>query len=210
MITIEEVYVKFMKHRAFANGRGYNLPKEPSLSVEKLKQKYPKHYETLRTLTGYFNTKWQNIDLDKYFQCAFKLMPTISYNGLLNDKILKQYIQLDKIEKFHSELDKRTILNSFKNIKTAMKMHNISSLKSYGSYRDDKSLLCIDEYIKGFIDSYVFVFLILKKYVILNNEDKDRVGTTLNNISKYKIEVMKNWDLLCKLENTINMATDNN
>lgn len=203
MITIEDVYLSYLKMKGIINKRPYRLPNEPSLSLEKLRQSNQKNYDNIKTLTAYFNTKWNNIDPEKYLECGFKLFPNFSYTNMLNDKILKQYIQLDKIQKFHSELNKKTVLNSFKHIKQTNKNLNLTSLRDYCSFKDDQVMMCTNDYVKGKIDPYTMVYVMLKKYLVPTPEEKAKIQDLLTKVTQYKQEVVDNWEYYMKLEKAL-------
>ena len=204
-MNIEEIYVTYLRMKAESKNRGYRLPKEPSLSIEKMKQKNEKNYEKLETLWKFFNTKWSNIDLETYFKSGFELFPNFTYTNFLNDKIIKHYIQKDKVQKFHSELNKKTILKSFKFIKSYNKENYICSLKEFCNLQEEFDHIVVREYIKGNIDSYTLIYCILRKYIILSVEEKGKIQDIINKITTYKKYVLENWKLFMKFEEKLNV-----
>jgi hypothetical protein len=207
MITTEILYVEYLKQKALANNRPYRLPKDPELSLEKLRQSNQANYDKIKTLVGYLNTKWSNIDHIKYLQTGFKLFPNFTYANFLNDKIIKQYIHLDKIQKFHCEGNKREILKSFKFIKEIIKERELSSVMEYCKQKDEFSNFCVNDFIKGKIDPYTFLYLLVKKDIILSKDEQEKMRDFLNNISKYKVYVKDEWELFMKMENIVNSST---
>lgn len=203
MINIESLYILYLKHKAISNDRGYRIPKDPSLSIEKMRQSNQRNYDSLKTLEGFFLTKWSNIDPEDYIQCAFKLFQNCTYINLLNPKVLKQYIQNDKMKKFHDELHKKTILQSFKNIKVQMKNESLNSLREYCSLKDGESLVCVNAYFKGSIDSYSLVYMLLKKYINCSVDEQEKLNTLMSKFSSYKIYVRDEWEFFTKMEKAL-------
>ena len=204
MITMEFLYLEYLKLKGTINNRPYRLPKDPDLSLEKLRQANQSNYDRIKTLSDYFNTRWQNIDPIKYLETGFKLFPKFTYANFLNDKILKQYIQSDKIQKFHCEASKKQILKSFKFIKETIKKNSLRSVLEYCKLKDEFSLDIVNDYIKGHIDPYTLLYLLLKKYVILSIDEKEKLVDFLNNISKYRSYVKDEWEFFMKMEKTVN------
>jgi hypothetical protein len=204
MITMEFLYVEYLKMKGIINNRPYRLPKNPDLSLEKLRQSNQANYDKIKTLSDYFNTKWQNIDPIKYLETGFKLFPKFTYTNFLNDKILKQYIQNDKIQKFHCEACKKQILKSFKFMKGILKKDQRNSILEYCKSKNEFSLNVVNDYIRGHIDPYTFLYLLLKKYIILSIDEKEKISDFLNNISKYRSYVKDEWELFTKMEKIVN------
>lgn len=209
MVTIEDLYLEYLKQKGIAANRPYRLPKEPALAIEKMRQNNQRNYDALVTVMGWFNTKWQNIDYGKYIACGFKLFPNFSYINLLNEKILKQYIVLDKIGKYHDEINRKTLLKSFIFIKGVMKESNMKSLRDYCTMLDGASLVCINDFVMGKVDSFTFTYLLLKKYVNYSDDDKDRIIETINRISDYKRFVLNEWNLFMKMEKSLEDNNEN-
>lgn len=205
-MQIENIYLTYLRMKAESKNRGYRLPKDPSLSIEKLKQKNEKNYEKLETLWKFFNTKWTDIDLERYFHCGFELFPNFTYVNFLNDKIIKLYIQKNKVEKFHTELNRKTLLKTFKYLKTYFKEHNINSLQEFCSIKEEFEHILIREYIKGNIDPYTLIYCILRKYAQLSVEEKQRIYDIINKITTFKKYVLENWKLFMKLEEKIKIC----
>lgn len=203
MVDMEGLYILYLKHKALANNRGYRIPKDPSLSIEKMRQSNQRNYDCLKTLEGWFLTKWSNIDPELYIECAFKMFQNCTYINLLNPKVLKQYIINDKVKKFHEEVNKKTILQSFKAIKSFMKENSLTSLKEYCSLKDGHETVCLNHYNKGKIDSYSLVYMFLKSYVSYSLDEKERLSTLFDKISTYKLYVTKEWEYFNKMEKVL-------
>jgi len=68
---IEKIYIKFREAQADYFSRGYRLPKNfKNHFNNKFKEQNKKK---LIKITGFFLTKWQNIDPYLYFRCGFDL-----------------------------------------------------------------------------------------------------------------------------------------
>lgn len=198
MINIEDVYLSFLRARGKFFNRGYRLPKNPKNSIEKIKTKNEKNYKNLKTITLWFNTKWQNIDIEEYFNCGFELYKSFSYYKFLDDNIIKLYIQKDKIKKYEDNINKKEILNSFKFIKNYNVKNNLKDLKEYCLVKDGYEPLIIKEYVKNNINLIVLMYCVLKKYLSLENQLLD-----IDNIIKYKQYTLNFWNFLQECENKI-------
>ena len=71
----------------------------------------------------------------------------------------------------------------------------------YCKQKDEFSTSCANDFIKGKIDPYSFLYLLVKKYVILSKDEQEKLRDFLNNISKYKVYVKDEWELFMKMEN---------
>lgn len=202
-MTEQEVYLCYMRSKAKFNNRGYREPKDIDLTLEKLRQKNQKNYDNLIKLSNWFNTKWSNINIEKYFECGFLLWKNFSYHQFFNDKVIQLYKQKDRIQKFHTEINKKELLKSFKFIKKYCKNDKISSLKEYCNLKDQNYSICINHYIQNKIDTYSLVYFILKKYLVLNVYERDKLVSVINNITQYKSFILQEWKFLEEMEKLI-------
>lgn len=168
---IEEIYHKFRKAQADFNNRGYRMPKD-----------FPTHFRTklsevnqkkLSKITGWFNTKWSNIDPYLYFMCGFDLYKKrFTYVKFFNEKILLLYIQRDKNQKREVRVNKKKIIESAKFVKQYMKDNEIISLQEYIDTSDGNRRLAVTHYLQNKIDASFFVWLITRKGMKLTDTDR--------------------------------------
>lgn len=171
MITDFDVYVAFRKAQSNAKNRPYRLPK----NWENHKNKMAKNsVDNLKICAEFFNTKWDNIDIENYMDCGFDLFKNFTYHQFLDKKILNHYIQKDKNKKISLNFSKKNILESAKFVKLFMKDHNYTDnyIFYYGKLRNDNKSLPISHFLSNTIDKYFLVWMIRDKFLIL--EDNDR------------------------------------
>ncbi len=168
---IESIYKAFRKAQADYNNRGYRMPKD-----------FEKHFNTkfseqnkkkLIKITGWFLTKWQNIDPYEYFKCGFDLNEgKFSYMKFLNEKILLLYKNRDKNKKREVKITKQKLIESAKFVKRWMDRNN-ATLDDYIGTRIGNKRIAVDHYVKNKIDATFFVFLLNKGMILTNTERSD-------------------------------------
>jgi len=170
MYEIEKIYYNFRKAQSHANSKGFRMPKDFKSHFEKRMNSFTR--ETLRKITRYFNTKWNNIDPYNYFSCGFELYKTFSYNKFFDEKVLNLYIRRSNKEKREMELNKEKIKKSIAIIKLLMKKKEVSSIKDFCLIKNGKGChYIIDLYVKDKIDKYTICWLINKGMLKLNDDD---------------------------------------
>lgn len=193
---IEHIYIQFRKAQANYNNRGYRIPND-----------FETHFNTKFTevnkkalikITGWFLTKWQNIDPYRYFSCGFELFKTFTYINFFNDKILLLYVTKDKNEKREIKITKKGLVDSAIFVKKWMN-ENGCNLYEYMRLRDGNQLTAIDHYLKNHIDASFFVFLI-RKGMILIDQDRSLIPYIHTNYRKITFGLNDLKDFLVKLE----------
>jgi hypothetical protein len=126
MYTNYDIYKIYRKRQGETKGSGYRLPKD-----------WESHYKNkmtsenklqLDTLTGWFNTKWNNIDPETYFSIGFELFKLrFTYHHFLNKKVLLHYIQKDKMMKRETGLLHDDIKKSVDFVKNFIGDHQVGS-----------------------------------------------------------------------------------
>lgn len=164
---IELIYKQFRKAQADFNNRGYRMPKDFEAHFnEKMSEQNKK---ALIKITGWFLTKWQNINPYKYFMCGFELNKNLSYTKFFNEKILLLYTTRDKNLKRDIRITKQGLIKSAGFVKKWMNENN-STLNDYMNTREGHQKLAVDHYLKGNIDAPFFVFLLRKGMILTDNE----------------------------------------
>ena len=78
MYDTRDIYIAFRKAQSLAKNRGYRIPKDwDNHFNNKMK---PTDRDNLQKITDYFNTKWQNINPQKYFEAGFDIYKTKAIN----------------------------------------------------------------------------------------------------------------------------------
>ena len=197
--NIKETYYQFRKAQADYHNRGFRMPKDFESHFSKKLSKI--NQGKLTKISGWFITKWSNIDQYTYFRCGFDIYKhRFSYVKFFNEKILLLYKQRDKNEKREVRVNKKKLIESAKFLKKYMTDNEIISLQEYIDTGDGNRKLAVTHYLQNHIDASFFVFLI-KKGMRLTDTDRGYIPY----ISKHyrDINVMLGSDLksfLLKIE----------
>jgi len=168
--NIEETYRNFRKAQADHHNRGYRMPKNFEDHFKKKLNSI--NQKKLTKITGWFSTKWSNIDQYTYFKCGFDLYKhRFTYVKFFNEKILLLYKQRDKNDKREIRVNKTKLIESAKFLKKYMSNNEIFTLQEYIDTSDGNRKLAVTHYLKNKIDSFFFVFL-LKKGMRLTDIDR--------------------------------------
>lgn len=196
MYEVKDVYTAYRKINAEVKGYGgFRVPKDfDTYFATKLNK--PSQEGLLRA-TNYFNTKWQNVDIDEYMRCGFDLFKTFSYYNITNPSVIDLYIQRDKIQKRAAKIDKDTFKTSLKFINNYMKSKKSSNniLKDYGKLRDGEKSIPIYHYLKQNIDELTLTLIIGKQYLLLEDEDRNMIPYIIKRYRK-NIQKLKNIGVL--------------
>lgn len=175
MYTIQSVYETYRRVQGRLLGRPYRLPKDFSawfVNANKPTQ------ENLEKLTLYMNTKWQNIDLEMYFEMGFSLWKAFSYHQFLNPKVLNLYIDKDKLKKRSLVGCKADLIKSFKHIKTA---YNGYTFDDYCSLREGNISQPVSDFLSNKIGKYGLTYLIHQQYLTLSDYERSLVSVVVLN-----------------------------
>jgi len=174
VIEVKDVYISFRQAQSRSLQRAYRLPKNWDGFFLKMN---PVNRELLEAITGSFNTRWQNIDMDRFFDCGFDLYGSkFTYTKFFDRKILLLYISKDKILK----QQKKETLETFEKSKKFMEKwvmdrphrEDVSLVKQYCMMKDDNIKAPIRHFLKNKIDTYYITWLISRKYLKLTEEEK--------------------------------------
>jgi len=157
----EEEAITYIKEHY---GQGYRK------SVRKGKKMPAEYMAALRQMAHWFNTKWRDIDMDRYFECGLELYGNrLNYMNFTDHKIIKLYIQKDKNIKRKAKFTKEALVESAKFVKQYMRENNMTFLK-YRMTRDTR-LLAVDHYLQNKIDHNFLTWLISFGLVTLYDDD---------------------------------------
>lgn len=198
---IEIIYHAFRKSQSDFFNRGYRMPKDfEGHFNDKFSENNKK---ILIKITGWFLTKWHNIDPYLYFKCGFELYDKrFTYAKFFDDKILLLYITRDKNKKREVRITKQQLIDSAVFVKKWMNKYNLS-LNEYIHLREGNLLLAVDHYLKNKIDASFFVFLI-QKGMILTDEDRSLIPYIHSNFRKIRFGLNDIKDFVIKLEDKLN------
>lgn len=183
MITPYDVYIVFKNVESEIKKKGYRLNTWENLSKNKLNKS---SRDNLQLAADYFNTVWQDIDIEDYMRTGFSLFKTFNFKSLLNPKIIKRYIHNDKTKKRKISIDDKMFVKSFKFVKNKIDKTTISDiLKEYG--RDKEQ--AIQDYLYNKIDGGFLFYLICLGYINIEHADIDRLCYIKWNFNELKHEL---------------------
>lgn len=202
--TVWDIYCVFRKVQANFNDRGYKLPKDWE------KQWNEKFSETtrekLQTITNYFNTKWENISPERYFEAGFELFGRgFSYHKFLDKKIVEQYKRKDKLKKREIEVEKQSLKNDLKfvirEVRDNEEVKEMGILRYYCRSRESEEDYIskpIRDYLDNKISTSFLTWLISEKYLVLKNIERDLIPyveenyrTIVKNLNEIKVFLIK-------------------
>ena len=183
MYTEWDIYCIYRKVQANKNNRGYRLPKDwDDYYTNKLA---PDSQRILTMLKDYFNTKWCDISIERYFEAGFNVYKNLSYKQMLDKRIIKEYIRLDKVEKINDNLSKKSIISSVKFVFSEYNSFEEYCNITYNNYMRQP----IKDYIDNKISIGFMVYLIKFGFIKLNEEEKSLLPNIMENYRRISIEL---------------------
>ena len=168
-MNLENVYYFFRKAQSEKKGRGFRMPKDFESHLNNKFSK--KNREALIMSTGFFSTKWENVDPYRYFQCGFELLKTFSYVNFFDPRVMRLYIQKDKNIKRESSNYKKDIVNSITFIKKHMKRNNIIMFDDYINFTHQNRRIIIKHYLDNKVSKFFIVWLMVLGRLKLSDSD---------------------------------------
>ncbi|MFW6046540.1 MAG: hypothetical protein ACOCP4_01975 [Candidatus Woesearchaeota archaeon] len=184
MITALDVYKCYKFAESIMKNKEFKEPK----TIKRLSEKNQKKLEIA---AGYFNTIWQNINMQMYMLAGFKLWKNFNVNMMIDKQVIEKYKKLDKKAKKNYNPKREEIVLSINNI--------CFNEPDIYKYCDDGNIIRkpIKDYLKNRIDCVTLCYLIEKKYIKkLNNEERDLLSYFINNYQKIKENMYGNYELL--------------
>lgn len=199
MITPQDVYIAYQQARARYCNRPYRIPDNKNWDKiwSKLTEKQTYNVEMLSVA---FSTRWQNIVPSKYFDTGFKLFGnSFSYAKFYDRRILTEYINQDKQQKRKDTNVQVEMTNSFSFIDEWMKENrqyrdDITLYSQYCRMKDDGIRAPIKHYLNNNIDKHTLAWLISKKYLILQDNERGLIPLVIENywtLSEESIKCIK-------------------
>lgn len=180
----EMVYIAYQQAKARYSNRPYRIPKDFDKVWAKISEK---GLYNIRFIAVAFSTRWQHIDLDKYMDTGFKLFGNgFTYVKFYDRRILTMYIDEDKQIKRKTGNIKTEMTNSFDFIDTWMKENkeyrdDITLYSQYCRMKDDGIRAPIKHYLSNNIDKHTLAWLISKKYLILQDNERGLIPLVVEN-----------------------------
>lgn len=191
MISIQDVYISYRAAQSRYLGRPYKIPKQwDSLWARMTKV----NVDSLEMIMKAFNTRWMNVNMDKYFDCGFTLHGKgFTYTKFFDRRVLLLYIENDKQTKRQNTNIKESHNKSLQFINEWMDKkeinENISIFKQYCMMSDGGMRAPIKHYIMNNIDKYTLVWLINHKYITLEDNERNVLPLIVENYRKLTREV---------------------
>jgi hypothetical protein len=200
MYAIFDIYKTYRMCQGNFKKVGYRLPKDWDGHYKN--KMLSENKRILETITAYFNTKWNSIDPEKYFNIGFSLFGNkFSYRKFLDKKVLLQYIQNDKNEKRRIGEISEDIKRSADFINKLLNSEDRGSkIVRYCSMKDGYMSLPVIHYIEGKI-SKAFMILIMWHGLLKPSEDE---LNKMPYVTAHYNEIISNFNqdtlkLLCKV-----------
>lgn len=194
---IKSIYKAFRKSQADYNNRGYRMPKN---FEEHFNTKFKEqNKKALIKITGWFLTKWKDIDPYEYFTCGFELFKkSFTYTKFFNDKIILLYKTRDKNKKREIHITKQALIKSALFVKKWIEENNIS-FDEYLRIREGHQKIAVSHYINNSIDATFIVFLI-QKGMLLTDTERSLMPYVQSNYRKITFGLNTIKDFIKKLE----------
>lgn len=196
-MNVGDVYVIFRKSQSSFLSRPYRLPKDVLGHIEnKFSDTNKRH---LQKITDNFNTKWINIDPEKYFKYGFELFgKTFTYTKFFDPRLIQFYIMKDKNSKREMEINKKQLLSSAKFVKKFLNENEIT-LSQYCEKKDGELSLPILHYLNGKLDNIFLTLLIYKKFLRLTDYEREKIKNIISNYRKLVYNINNIDDFFNKL-----------
>jgi hypothetical protein len=193
-----DIYLIYRRCQGRFRNSGYRLPKDWDTHFETKMIKENKNM--LQILTGYFNTKWKDIDPEKYFTIGFELYGNrFSYRKFIDRKIILHYIQRDKLEKREIGEITDDIKESVKFVdKFVTESSKISKLLRYCSMKDGYLALPVIHYLDNKISKAFIVLLIKYGLFFPSDDEKAKIPYVLAHYNNIVTKFDSNILSLCR------------
>jgi hypothetical protein len=196
----EDIYKFFRRAQSSTLGRGYRMPKDFDVWLEKLSSK---NRENLHKIMVWFNTKWHEIDPQRYFLCGFELYKSFSYVHFFDERILRLYIHKDKHIKRDIKLSKKNLVESVKFVNRYKEHYKIPSFGVYCRSMADNRSLPVKHYLENKIDGFFLTWLVYSKAVDLTEDEKALIPYVLKHYRKNVAKLLDMNDFLKKIKEKI-------
>lgn len=202
-MTKLELYITYRKIQSEKLSKGYMIPKDFDVWFNKQKKEIK---DGITNLTGFFNTKFHNINSELYIRCGFEIWKNFTYHQFTDEKVIKLYKIRDKSIKREGEAFKKSYVESIKYILKIIRCKECSNISDYfDKYsKMDNGIKPIQDFLKNKICKYMIVYLILNEYLVIDDFDKNYLSIIKNNYGDYVKEIKSNKTFICKLFQKVN------
>jgi hypothetical protein len=203
MVTAFDVYREFIAAKASHQGRGYTLPKDWDRHFSEKMSKVNR--DAIQKAANYFTTTWSNIDVGRFMRYGTELYgKSFTYTKFFKPELLNYYITKDKNIKREQEFNTGVVLDSVKFIIRYMRDNGIATLREYSRKRVKMLKTPILHHIKGHVDKHTLVYLINRRYLLLDEEDRAQIPYVVQQYRDVLAEVKALDRLFSTIEFKIN------
>jgi len=169
--TNQDIYNIFRRCQGKTRNSGYRLPKNWEEHYNNKMSKENK--EQLDKLTLFLNTKWNNIDPERYLSLGFELYGMrFTYRKFLDRKVLLHYIQQDKLTKREVGMVQEEIKSSVSFVKQYINGSSRGSkLLRYCNEKDGMFGVPVKHYLNNKITKSFMIILIWYGYYTPTQEE---------------------------------------
>jgi hypothetical protein len=167
MITEKDIYTIFRREQGKYLNRGYRLPKDWDSYLEKMKKP---DKEALNMAVTFFNTKWKDIDIERYFQSGFFVFKhKFTYTKFFDNRIIKDYVAKDKAKKMDLSNIKKDFEKSIRFV-----IQSGWKIPEYVNMNEGELSLPVIHYIQGKTHGSFLAYLIMRGMLKLNETERSR------------------------------------
>jgi hypothetical protein len=199
------VYIAFRNAQSIAKGKGFRPPKDWQTFKETKMSASNRVY--LDAIVNNFNTKWHNIDLNKYMQTGFELWKNFSYHQFQDPRVMEMYKRKATVHMRKMRISKETVIESMKHIKKYMEdrstINGYNKLETYCKLKDGNSHIAYQDYIKGKLDNLTMAFLMVKRYLKLTDTERGNITVFIQNYRELVDEMLDIKKFIEKAESMI-------
>ena len=182
MKTPKDIYNIFRREQANYFNRGFRLPKDWDSHWEKMKENDKK---ALELLALNFSTKWQDIDVERFFQSGFSVWgKKFTYTKFFDNRIIKDYVAKDKARKMNLNNTKKEFEKSLKFVLSLG-----YKLPSYVREKEGELSLPVVHYIQGKIDGSLLSYLIMTGKLKINDTERSRMPLFEHKYREYLVKL---------------------
>ncbi|MCK5018034.1 MAG: hypothetical protein KAS32_13340 [Candidatus Peribacteraceae bacterium] len=154
-----------------------------------------KNKDLIQGVADQFNTRYSNVDLERYIECGFHHYKGFTYSLMQRDIVLNEYISRD------SRI-KRNATETALEVSQGLKYIN-RSLEGYVEERDNIQRRIISDYLHNNIGGTIVTYCIWCKMFVPTDVEWGYMNTIQNNYSVFEMNAIKFKPLIDKWCKTI-------
>lgn len=163
--------------------RGFRLPR--NWELHKVEKMNAMTVSKLQQAADCFNTRYQNVDMNKYMAVGFELYTGFSYHLLLDEKVIEMYKRKEKVRMRDLTINKEKVVESCKYIKQYMRdkelINGYNKLETFCKLKDGAMHIAVSSYFKGRLDNVTMAYLMYKNYLKITDDERGMLVNISNN-----------------------------